>query len=360
MKRELLQTPAFGFSFALVACGGSAKSPSGDVPLDAGTETSVPVVDAALDTAAPAEDSAPAEAGVTLVGPGVMLFAGWGEAPLSDTWNWNGHAWAELPIAGPSLRDDQAMIATGDSRVLLFGGEGLGTPYLGDTWVWTDGKGWTQRMVSGPSPRAGAALAALGGKIYLYGGTGSGGDLKDTWVWDDTSWTQVPVSGPTPGTRYGHSMATLGNTIVLFGNIGGYTDTWTFDGTTWTLAAPASAGPTGDPKGLFESRCFQTLATLGDKVILFGGEQDANHVLNDTWAWNGTAWAQLSIANPPPARFHGGTTTYDGKIVLFGGAGAIPTGPGFLDDTWTFDGTTWTEVAMDGPTPRYGYVLAAH
>jgi len=357
-------------SFPLVACGGSTEAASGAVPVDAGAETSVPGPDAGgLPDATPASDAAPTGDAAAPVGPGVLLFAGWGEAPLDDTWNWDGAQWTELPMGGPSVRDDQAMIGVAlpsncatcsDGWVLLFGGEGLGTPYLGDTWRWDGRHGWSQLMVSGPSPRRGAAMAALGGKIYLYGGSGpSGGFLSDMWAWDGASWTQVALSGPTPGGRYGHAMATAAGRIVLFGNVGGPTDTWTFDGTAWTQAAASSAGPTGDPAGLFESRGFEGLATLGSEVILFGGEQDANHILNDTWAWDGTAWKQVAPANAPPARFHPGMTTYHGKIVLFGGASAVP-GPGWFGDTWTFDGAAWTQVAATGPSARYGYVLAAH
>jgi len=307
--------------------------------------------------AAPPLDARPAVEAAVPVGPGVLLFAGWGEAPLDDTWNWDGSAWTQLSMPGPSVRSEQSMLGLGSGQVLLFGGQGLG-PYLADTWVWKN-TGWTQSMVNGPSARAGAGLAELNGKIYLYGGSGTnGGFLSDMWTWDGSAWAQLTLTGSTPGGRYGHSMVTLGSTIVLFGNVAGPTDTWTFDGTSWTQAA--TVGPTGDPGGLSDSRGFQAMAALGSKVFLFGGEQDANHILNDTWAWDGTSWKQVTTANPPPARFHAGMTTYQDKIVMFGGASAVPNGPGFYDDTWTFDGTTWTEVATSGPSPRYGYVLAAH
>ena len=101
------------------------------------------------------------------------------------------------------------------------------------------------------------------------------------------------------------------------------------------------------------------MATLGDKVILFGGEQDANHILNDTWAWDGAKWTEVQVASPPPARFHAGMTAFDGELVLFGGAG-VPSGTALLGDTWTFDGSAWTQVATTGPSGRYSYVLAAH
>jgi hypothetical protein len=350
----------------MMGCGG-AVSASPTPPPDAGTGTSQPALDSGQpsdaaapiqqDSTAPSYDAAPPPDTSVPVGPGVLLFAGWGEAPLNDTWNWDGTIWTELDINGPSDRSDQSMIGV-NGTVLLFGGEGLG-PYLGDTWQWNSTPTWTQLNVTGPSAREGAATGVLNGKVYLYGGAGTASPfLSDMWEWDGTTWTELTFTGPTPGQRYGASMATLGNNLVLFGNVGGPTDTWTFDGTSWTQAA--TVGPTGNPGGLSDSRCFQGMATLGDKVILFGGEQDANDILNDTWSWDGTSWTELSIANAPAARFHPGMTTFQDEIVMFGGAGAIPDGAPFLADTWTFDGTTWTQVPTSGPSGRYGYVLAAH
>jgi hypothetical protein len=344
----------------MLACGGSTKTPPSDVPSDAGTETSMSGPDAggvkdATPDAPVADDAADA---CVAVGPGVLLFAGYGEAPLDDTWNWDGTQWTQVASSGPSVRSDQSMIGDGAGGILLFGGMGLG-PYLGDTWLWSDAGCWTQQQAQGPSAREGAATAVLNGKVILYGGSSaSNGFLADTWEWDGTKWTQLAITGATPGGRYGHSMTTLGNQIVLFGNVGGPTDTWLFDGTAWTKSS--ATGPTGDPAGLSDSRGFQTMATLDNRVILFGGEQDANHILADTWSFDGTSWTQVPTAHSPAARFHAGMTAFDGKLVLYGGAGAIPNGAPFYGDTWTFDGTDWTQASSSGPSARYGYVLAAH
>jgi Galactose oxidase, central domain len=353
---------ALPVAFSLLGCGSTAKtSAPSDVPPDAGSETSMSGPDAGgVNDATP--DVTPAEGAAEAAmptGPGVLLFAGYGEAPLDDTWNWDGTQWTQVADStGPSLRSDQSMVGDGAGGVLLFGGMGLG-PYLGDTWDWTGVGGWKQLQVTGPSAREGAATAVLNGKIILYGGSSaSNGFLSDTWEWDGSKWTQLTITGATPGGRYGHSMATLGNQVVLFGNVGGPTDTWLFDGTAWTKS-PAT-GPTGESGGLSDSRGVQTMATLGNQVILFGGEQDANHILGDTWAFDGTAWKQLTPAHAPAARYHAGTTAFGGKLVLFGGTGAIPSGVPFMGDTWTFDGTDWTQASSTGPSGRYGYVLAAH
>jgi hypothetical protein len=71
-------------------------------------------------------------------------------------------------------------------------------------------------------------------------------------------------------------------------------------------------------------------------------------VLGDTWSWNGTTWTRLTPATSPPARY-AAAMTYDAhtrSVVLYGGASSqISTGSSsnFLDDTWTWDGSTWTQ-----------------
>ena len=53
-------------------------------------------------------------------------------------------------------------------------------------------------------------------------------------------------------------------------------------------------------------------------------------------------WVQLSLNISPPARSYL-AMTYDpasGKVIMFGGFD----GTGYLNDTWTFDGTSWSRV----------------
>jgi hypothetical protein len=77
-------------------------------------------------------------------------------------------------------------------------------------------------------------------------------------------------------------------------------------------------------------------------VVLFGGFTLPTHAdSNDTWTFDGTRWTQLSVSNAPPARSFAAMATLGNEVVLFGGA-AI----GFLNDTWMFDGTSWTQVSV--------------
>jgi hypothetical protein len=91
-------------------------------------------------------------------------------------------------------------------------------------------------------------------------------------------------------------------------------------------------------------------------IVLFGGSANSND-LNDTWTFNGTTWAQLSPTTSPPARAYA-SMAYDpatGGVVLFGGSGTSSD----LSDTWTFNGTTWAQLSpATSPRARDGASMA--
>jgi N-acetylneuraminic acid mutarotase len=98
------------------------------------------------------------------------------------------------------------------------------------------------------------------------------------------------------------------------------------------------------------------MAGLGGKVILFGGQGESG-TLGDTWQWDGTSWTQLNIPGPTP-RFGHEMTTLGNKIVLFGGTTATT---GDVCDTWEFDGTSWTATGATLTTGLHcvGHSIAA-
>jgi hypothetical protein len=105
--------------------------------------------------------------------------------------------------------------------------------------------------------------------------------------------------------------------------------------------------------------------TLG-RVLLFGGA-DSSGWLNDTWTWDGVAWAQLSPATQPPARGGHGLafdTSGSGGMLLFGGGGApfLPgtNAPTAYNDTWRFSAGNWQPLTpVVSPSPRYSAIMAS-
>ena len=175
-------------------------------------------------------------------------------------------------------------------------------------------------------------------------------------TWNGDTWTSSLSTGP--AARGGAMMAydpAIGK-IVLYGGWNGagtfYSDTWTFDGTTWTQLTP-----TASPGQLaFGSMSYDT--ALG-KLVLFGGASTVGAApafrltngsptgsattSNQTWTFDGTNWTQLTPTTSPTGRFSS-AMAYDqgaGNLILFGGYGAS----GALGDTWRFNGTTWTSLS---------------
>src|SRR5438128_11772695 len=73
------------------------------------------------------------------------------------------------------------------------------------------------------------------------------------------------------------------------------------------------------------------------KVIMFGGF-DGTGYLNDTWTFDGTTWSRAQTPLSLPARA-ASQMAYDAitqKVVLFGGYN----GRNYLGDTWLWDGKT--------------------
>jgi photosystem II stability/assembly factor-like uncharacterized protein len=94
-------------------------------------------------------------------------------------------------------------------------------------------------------------------------------------------------------------------------------------------------------------------------VVMFGGNctGSGGPYCNDTWTWNGTTWTQQAPATSPPGQWWP-VMAYDAAtatVVEFGGDenGRI------LNDTWTWDGTTWTQQhPATSPPARYATQMA--
>jgi hypothetical protein len=82
---------------------------------------------------------------------------------------------------------------------------------------------------------------------------------------------------------------------------------------------------------------------------MFGGRDGSGNDLNETWAWDGFTWTQISIRGPSPSPRSGPAMTFDAAhsgILLFGGV----QGTTALTDTWSLDGFSWNS---DVSWPRH-------
>jgi acetyl esterase/lipase len=102
------------------------------------------------------------------------------------------------------------------------------------------------------------------------------------------------------------------------------------------------------------------------QLILFGGETDTgdyNTALNDTWAWNGTTWTNLKPSGTLPQARSEASLAYDSttkQLVLFGGETPLTASAHSeaLGDTWTWNGSEWSQVTPStSPPPLYGAAM---
>ena len=225
--------------------------------------------------------------------------------------------------------------------------------------------GWTPV----PSPWQGAVVEAGGfhaalGRLVIVGGNTADGYRSQIWQRDpaklsDPSGGWLDVTGafaadqmPPAQSGAAYAYDPTRNVLVVYGG---------FDGTsassdTWEYAA-SSDMYLGEPVGRWTKRALSTnpgprqLSAMAyddalGKIVLFGGNRgDLLAADNETWTYDGTTWTQLSPTASPPARARHGLA-YDSsrsKLVMFGGGG-------FDTKTYEFDGTTWTALTLT-PAP---------
>ena len=261
----------------------------------------------------------------------------------SETWTWNGAAWTLADTAGMPRRCDNAFAYdAAKDRIVSFGGyDGV---YLGDTWV-REGGAWRQLVIPGPVARADAFMAydSARGVMVLFGGQVASGTIRrDTWEFSDSTWTQRASGGP-PAARWIQRMAydSARGVTVMFGGLsptGLLADTWEWNGTTGTWTETVIPGP---PARYGHAMAYDPVNGV---VALFGGQSSSffgQDPLGDTWIYDGISWTQLAISGPSPRTFV--KMVYDAsraRLVLFSGYD----GTSMVSDTWELDLASATGV----------------
>jgi hypothetical protein len=175
------------------------------------------------------------------------------------------------------------------------------------------------------------------------------------WQYDGNDWTQRAAGGP-PG-RVAHAMAfdSVRGRVVLFGgqSSADLGDTWEWDGNAWTHLTPSIAP---QPR-IYAAMAFHAATA---QMILFGGNSllTSPHSCNDTWAWNGTTWTALAPATIPQRRQGHRMSANDaaGTVVMHGG---VDTSTGPVNDTWEWNGNNWVGgAAIAAPPFRASFGMA--
>ena len=289
-----------------------------------------------------------------------VLVGSFGTNFQPQTWEWDGLTWMLVGTTGPSGQDAAMAYDSDRNKTVLFG-SGNNASF---TWTW-DGSSWNLVSTTGPdAPLDGARMiydsnehvAVLFGGFWNYQG---GQDSRKTWKWDGTQWNLASTDGPSPRNTFAFAFDSHRGKSVMFGGVArkraaGYGDTWEYDGATWAKRND------GRPS----RRGFHTMAfdSARNRTVLFGGSPEENGALafEDTWEWDGAVWRTF-IGPGPLGRIVSGMAfdSVRNETLMFGGAASqFPYPPNYVNDTWGWDGNSWTLRANSGPSPRANHALA--
>lgn len=118
---------------------------------------------------------------------------------------------------------------------------------------------------------------------------------------------------------------------------------WTWDGNQWSLLDSKDS----DPR--WRNFASVTYDSDRDVLVLYGG-LTAEHEYQDTWEWNGRSWTKFPVEGP--GLREGAGMTYDAKnkkTLLFGGAQS----GNMMNDLWEWNGSQWSQISNSGPSPRF-------
>jgi len=217
------------------------------------------------------------------------------------------------------------------------------------TWVKLGQKG------TAPGARSSHAVAVVGQKAYVFGGEYKPRVPVDNslFVFDlnDLTWSVADVTGDIPPPRVGVTMASVGDTIYVFGGRNAthkeLNEFYAFDTCTnkWTLISNGETGPA--------HRSYHSVTADDRRVYIFGGCGVAGR-LNDLWAYDviDKMWIKFPVPGENcKGRGGPGLAVAQGKIWVVYGFGGVE-----LDDVHLFDlvEEKWVQVETTGekPTPR--------
>lgn len=249
----------------------------------------------------------------------------------------------------PAPRFGHTTTLVGNTRVVLFGGA------TGDSGRYTitadayslevSTNTWSRILAEGPiipSARAAHASACVDhSQMVIYGGATGGGSLSSDELYlldirneERSQWMAVPVLGPTPGRRYGHTMIFNKPLLIVFGGNNGQQaecDIWVLD----VERSPfqwneVSVMHTRCPlPRVYHSAEVCREGPAAGMMVVFGGRTPDNRSLKDTWGlrqhrdgrWD---WVEAPTKRgvPPEPRFQHSCIFLNSKLLVSGGRGS--------------------------------------
>jgi N-acetylneuraminic acid mutarotase len=247
----------------------------------------------------------------------------------------------------PLERPRAALAATAvGGNVYVAGGSGLLSP-ASDFDVYESTLGQWRELAQLPEGRARFGMTSLDGKIYIAGGATNENDaIASAAAYDPgrDSWDPIP---DLPGPRAGLSLLSTGGKLYAIGGTTPAVDVFDFADREWTR----STGPNGVAR-------FGAAAVEHDgQLFLIGGRSgDQASARVDVYDPAGGEWRQGPVL--PASRTGLAAAVVDGRLHVMGGSNAA--GMDAAVDHWVLDadGAGWTR-APDLPAPRADFAAVA-
>lgn len=168
------------------------------------------------------------------------------------------------------------------------------------------------------------------------------------WSWNGHEWKKEDEQGPPPRTLTAGGFDRANNALIIHGGIdprdlGRLGDTWLWNGSKWNVA--------DNKKNLsFLDHHAAAYDITRKKLVVFGGQFEDRSFSTSTWEWDGNSWAERALPGPTPRGHH--AMAYDSQnnlILLYGG---VDEEGNRLGDMWSWDGTEWRQLDQEGPGKR--------
>lgn len=288
------------------------------------------------------------------------------DTPLTEElfeWDNAGNTWAPITIGGLPRGSAQATAYDPLRReVVVFGGTAaFGTVLFSQTSILQQNDLWRSVFITHrPQPRSliGFDTDASSNTIWMFGGLDETSSFFHTDLWGYRNGQWFPASaGPTECDNPLTAYDTDRNRLVV--SCTG-TETYEWDGSAWKTFTDLKTKP--------QLRRFAGMVydPVLKKTVMFGGF-NANNYRNDTWTWNGTEWTEVKMSKDkrPPNRGQM-SMWYDPlqqKVILYGGIGrgSVNEFVTRYSDMWAFNGTGWTKLGVtETPGGRFGAQVAVN
>jgi hypothetical protein len=214
---------------------------------------------------------------------------------VRETWEWDAQTWVQKEVESPFACDHFAMVYDPTSAdVILFGGQAESQVPNNETWSW-NGETWTSVSKDGPGSRAhfGFVYDPTHQQVLLYGGF-TGRVFNDFWVWRDNAWQEINFSsGPGTLSHFGMTYDANNDALVIFGGAGTASTFRSLSNRTWIFMDGAWSEMILEESP--STRGLPAMAYDPDrrKVLLYGGFDSDGNELDDTWEWDGNTWTCL-------------------------------------------------------------------